>query len=86
MTSYSILDNNEKIKKLRWKLLKILRKNGTFAPKEQNAPFFHNIFKYMRFQRCQKGFIWSKRVMLKELQVYLHMTKKRLFHVHTDIL
>ena len=47
--------------------------NGVFAPKEQMLHFpyyfqiqkskcsiFHNIFKYMIFQRRQKALLWSK--------------------------
>ena len=32
--------------------------NGTFAPMEQML--FHNIFKYVVFQRRQKALLWSK--------------------------
>ena len=33
--------------------------NGGFAPMEQ-CSIFHNIFKYMIFQRRQKALLWSK--------------------------
>ena len=33
--------------------------NGAFAPKEQML-HFHNIFKYMIFQRPEKALSWSK--------------------------
>ena len=33
--------------------------NGAFAPKEQSS-IFHNIFKYVIFQRRQKVLLWSK--------------------------
>ena len=33
--------------------------NGAFAPKEQ-CSIFHNIVKYMIFQRRQKELLWSK--------------------------
>ena len=68
MTSFSILDNNEK------KLKKILNKvfhafenimeNGAFAPK---CLIFHNISKYIVFQRRQKAllYIWNKGLVLR---------------------
>ena len=37
-----------------------IMENRSFAPKEQMLSFFHNIFKHMIFQRCQKGVSWSK--------------------------
>ena len=33
--------------------------NGAFAPKEQML-HFHNTFKDMIFQRCQKALLWGK--------------------------
>ena len=41
-------------------------KNGAFAPKEQTL-HFHNIFKYMIFQRRQKALLWSKGLNVKLL-------------------
>ena len=37
--------------------------NGALAPKElqkSKCSIFHNIFKYMIFQRCEKALLWSK--------------------------
>ena len=33
--------------------------NGAFAPMEQMLDF-HDIFKYIVFQRCQKALLWNK--------------------------
>ena len=36
-----------------------IMENGAFAPKSK-CSIFHNIFKYMIFQRRQKALLWSK--------------------------
>ena len=33
-----------------------IMENGAFAPKKANAPFFHNIFKNMIFERRQRRY------------------------------
>ena len=41
--------------------------NGAFAPKEHTL-IFHNIFKYVVFQRHQKALLWSKGLSMPYLQ------------------
>ena len=36
-----------------------IMENGAFAPDDE-CSMFHNIFKYMFFQRRQKALLWSK--------------------------
>ena len=63
MTSFSILDNLEKKFKKNLSIVlntfENIMENEAFAPKEQMLDF-HNIFKYIVFQRCQKALSWSK--------------------------
>ena len=57
MTSFSIFrqieKNQEKISKVLNSFENIME-NGAFSQRSINAPFFHNIFKNMIFQRLQK--------------------------------
>ena len=75
---FLFLDNIEKIKKTFSKVLNTfenIMENGAFVPKEQ-CSIFHNIFKYMIFQRRQKALLWS--IVLKEiLGLYMHSAKKK---------
>ena len=62
--NFLFLDNIEKFKKILSKILNTFKniiENGAFAPKEQmlqksKCSSFHNIFKYMLFQRRQKRY------------------------------
>ena len=62
MTSFSILDAILKFKEFKlsfeyfWKYYEKWR----ICSKRSNAPIFHNIFKYMIFQRLQEALLWSK--------------------------
>ena len=69
MTSFSFLDNIEKIKKHLSKVsntFKNIMKNDPFA---SNAPFFHNFSKYIVFQRRQRELSWSKVLNLSILRI-----------------
>ena len=51
--------------------------NGAFVQKSKiNVPF-HSIFKYMIFQRRQKGLSWSKGLTI------LHFNRLHVLHLHT---
>ena len=62
MTSFLFLDKIEKIQKkfqLSLEYFEYIMENGAFAPKSK-CSIFHNIFKYVIFQRRQKALLWSK--------------------------
>ena len=52
--------NIEKIQEKFDKSFENIMENGAFA-KKSKCSIFHNIFKYMIFQRRQKALSWSKR-------------------------
>ena len=62
---WALLLDQDIIEKFKNNLSKVL--NGfenimeieAFAPKEQTL-LFHNIFKYILFQRCQNALLWGK--------------------------
>ena len=59
MTSFSILDNIEKIKKKIKLSFENIKKMEHLLQKSK-CSIFHNIFNYMIFQRHQKVLLWSK--------------------------
>ena len=61
--------------------------NGAFAPKEQlqksKCSIFHNIFKYVIFQRRQKALMWSK-VLSSLCTLILQNSSKPSFGISVD--
>ena len=55
----NIEKNQDKCKALN--TIENIMENEAFAPKEQMF-HFHNIFKNVVFQRCQRALLWSKRL------------------------
>ena len=62
MNHFLFSDNIEKLKKNLRKVLKTFENIIENLLQKSKCSIFHNIFKYMIFQRCLKELLWSKRL------------------------